>query len=54
MKSLERFDWRDALLTETVKETVEDNLVEYDDIFAGQYRCFWNEHGVQDEAHTKR
>ena len=31
---LKRFDWTDTWLTETEKQTVEDNLVEYHDIFA--------------------
>ena len=31
---LKRFDWTDTLLTETEKQAVEDNLVEYHDIFA--------------------
>ena len=31
---LKRFDWTDTLLTETEKQTVEDILVEYHDIFA--------------------
>ena len=33
-KFLERFDWTDTLLTETEKQTIEDFLVEYHDIFA--------------------
>ena len=33
-KFLKRFDWTDTLLTETEKQTVEDVLVEYHDIFA--------------------
>ena len=31
---LKRFDWTDTLLTETEKQAVEDNLVDYHDIFA--------------------
>ena len=31
---LKRFDWTDTRLTETAKQTVEDILVEYHDIFA--------------------
>ena len=31
---LKRFDWTDTLLNETEKQAVEDNLVEYHDIFA--------------------
>ena len=34
MKSLERFDWTDTLLTETEKQAVEDILVEYHYIIA--------------------
>ena len=34
MESLKRFDWTDALLTETEKQAVEDTLAEYHDIFA--------------------
>ena len=34
MKFLERFDWTDALLMETEKQTAVDFLVEYHDIFA--------------------
>ena len=34
MEFLKRFDWTDTLLTETEKQAVEDNLVEYHDIFA--------------------
>ena len=33
MKFLKRFDWKDTLLTETEKQTVENFLVEYHDIF---------------------
>ena len=33
-KFLKRFDWTDALLTETEKQAIEDILVEYHDIFA--------------------
>ena len=33
-KILKRFDWTDTLLTETEKQAIEDNLVEYRDIFA--------------------
>ena len=33
-KFLKRFDWTNTLLTETEKQTIEDNLVEYHDIFA--------------------
>ena len=33
-KFLKRFDWTDRLLTETEKQAIEDNLVEYHDIFA--------------------
>ena len=33
---LKRLDWKDTLLTETEKQAVEDFLVEYHDIFAGQ------------------
>ena len=33
-KFLRRFDWTDTLLTETEKQTIEDILVEYHDIFA--------------------
>ena len=34
MEFLERFDWTDTLLTETEKQAVQDNLVEYHEIFA--------------------
>ena len=33
-KFFKRFDWTDALLTETEKQTIEDILVDYHDIFA--------------------
>ena len=33
-KFLKRFDWTDTLLTETEKQAIEDNLVDYHDIFA--------------------
>ena len=33
-KFLKRFDWTDTLLTETERQAIEDNLVEYHDIFA--------------------
>ena len=33
-KFVKRFDWTDKLLTETEKQAIEDNLVEYHDIFA--------------------
>ena len=33
---LKRFNWTDTLLTETEKQAVEDNLVEFHDIFARQ------------------
>ena len=33
-KFLKRFDWTDTLLTETEKQTIEDILVDYHDIFA--------------------
>ena len=36
-KFLKRFDWTDALLTETEKQAVEDIVVEYHDMFA-RYR----------------
>ena len=35
IKFLKRFDWTDALLTETEKHVIEDILVEYHAIFAG-------------------
>ena len=35
MKIFQRFDWTDTLLTETKKHAVENILVEYHDIFAG-------------------
>ena len=34
MEVIKRFDWTDTLLTETKKQAVEGNLVEYSDIFA--------------------
>ena len=34
MEFLDRFNWTDTLLTETEKPAVQDNLVEYHDIFA--------------------
>ena len=34
MEFLKRFDWTDTLLTETEKQSIEDILVEYHDIFA--------------------
>ena len=33
-KFLKRFDWTDTLLTKTEKQSIEDSLVEYHDIFA--------------------
>ena len=33
-KFLKRFDWTDALLTETEKQAIEDTLVDYHDLFA--------------------
>ena len=33
-KFLKRFDWTDTLLTQTEKRAIEDNLVDYQDIFA--------------------
>ena len=36
MEFLKRFDWTDTLLTETEKQSIEDILVEYHDVFARQ------------------
>ena len=51
-KFLKRFDWTDALLTETEKQTIEDILVDYHDIFARH--GYWDEHGVQGEINSQR
>ena len=41
MEILKRFDWTDALLTETEKQALEDNIVEYHNIFARHRMDIW-------------
>ena len=45
-KFLKRFDGTNALLTEMEKQSIEDILVEYHDIFDQTQIGYWDEHGV--------
>ena len=49
-----RFNWIDTLLKETEEQAIEDNLVNYQDIFARQRLDIFDEHGVQGEINHQR